>query len=83
MNRKELNKTFVIISNRKNPFGLHGLCLYRHNSALLGLNHTAKGVIIIHLQKCQLLIFDMSATVGDKLLDINYNLLENIFTSSV
>ena len=25
MKQKELNKTFMIISNRKKPFGLHGL----------------------------------------------------------
>ena len=31
MNRKELTKTFTIISNWKEPFGLHGL--YKNISA--------------------------------------------------
>ena len=35
MNQKELTKTFMMISNLKKPFGLHGL--YENNSALKGL----------------------------------------------
>ena len=38
MNRKELNKTFKMISNWNKPFGLQGF--YKKNSALQGLNHS-------------------------------------------
>ena len=39
MNQKELTKTFMMISNWKNPFGLHDL--YKINSALWGLKQEA------------------------------------------
>ena len=36
MKQKELTKTFMIISNKKKPVGLHGLC--KNMSALQGFN---------------------------------------------
>ena len=36
MKPTELNKTFMMIWNKKKPFGLHGL--YKHISALWGLS---------------------------------------------